>query len=272
MPPPKDPIKREEWISKIIKANLGRIPWNKDKKVELTEEQRWKIGSGNRSKPMPENTRKALLGKVPWNKGRTGIYSKETLYAMGSGNRGKKQTPEFIEKRINPRRGQFHSEETKRKIGIANASSLKGKIQSPESRQKRSEMLKKTKELRSYLQKQWWANMPIEEKSRRVNIFIKAGQSANISQIENIVKNTLNSKSINFIQQFPYRGFVIDFYLPDQNQFIECNGEYWHRLPERIRRDRVVAIRCKEDGIKLTTLWENDIRKNIDRVIDATIQ
>lgn len=53
-------------------------------------------------------------GSVPWNKGKIGVYTPEQLKKMSEALKGRVNKP--------------HSEETKRKIGLANSISLKGNI------------------------------------------------------------------------------------------------------------------------------------------------
>lgn len=61
-----------EALEKIRLASLGR---------KLTDEQKKKIGEGNRI---------SLKGNVPWNKGKNGVYSKETLKEMALAKIGSK--------------------------------------------------------------------------------------------------------------------------------------------------------------------------------------
>ena len=66
-----------------------------------------------------------LKGITPWNKGKTGVYSEETLKQISDSQKGEK----------NHNYGKVRTEETKRKIGLAN----KGRKISNEARKKMSE-------------------------------------------------------------------------------------------------------------------------------------
>jgi len=57
------------------------------------------------------------------------------------------------------------------------------------------------------------------------------------TSIEIIIKSVLDSLNILYEQQYIIKGFVVDFYLPDYNLLIECDGDYWHSRPEQIKRD-----------------------------------
>lgn len=53
-------------------------------------------------------------------------------------------------------------------------------------------------------------------------------------------------------------GLELDIYYPSLNTGIEYQGNYWHSLPERIERDRRKKKLCKQKGIKLMEVWDND--------------
>lgn len=54
------------------------------------------------------------------------------------------------------------------------------------------------------------------------------------------------------------RGKELDIYIPSHKLAIECNGVYWHSLKEPMYHHRK-WIDCKEQGIQLLTLWEDQI-------------
>lgn len=84
--------------------------------------------------------------------------------------------------------------------------------------------------------------------------------------IELIIKNILNDLNIIYIQHdrnqlHPYE---LDFYLPDYNIGIECNGVFWHSGKESAKKHLLKYNMCKEKGIKLITFWEDEIRDKRD--------
>ena len=62
----------------------------------------------------------------------------------------------------------------------------------------------------------------------------------------------------------------LDILFPCKTKAIECNGIYWHDRPEVIERDKIKQDKCKEKGIKLLTItdeeWYND-RKKCEKII-----
>lgn len=87
-------------IEKNRKGHLGQIPWCAGKKnPQLSRENHWNWGN-NMPLESIEKMRKSLTGK--------------------------KQTPALVKKRVDARAGYSHSEETKEKIGKANAGENNG--------------------------------------------------------------------------------------------------------------------------------------------------
>lgn len=99
-------------------------------------------------------------------------------------------------------------------------------------------------------------------KSRYEN-WIRAGHAASnvISSIEIKVKDQLDSYGIRYVQQkMLFNGmFFVDFWLPDYQLVIECNGDYWHSLPERIERDKRLEEYVISKGKDILWLWEHEI-------------
>ncbi len=73
--------------------------------------------------------------------------------------------------------------------------------------------------------------------------------------------------------------WVFDFYLPDFNFIIECQGDYWHANPlkfeenklnevqlKNMDRDKRKKIFIQENKIESLFLWECDIHKEIDSI------
>lgn len=89
--------------------------------------------------------------------------------------------------------------------------------------------------------------------------------------IEVIIKHILDELSIKYEQ---HRRDIIspkelDFYLPEFNIGIECNGMFWHSESKKQRTYHYdKKMLCQEKGIRLIYFWETDIRYNTDKVKD----
>lgn len=94
------------------------------------------------------------------------------------------------------------------------------------------------------------------------------------TKIEAIVKQLLNQLHIQFVQQKQFGFWVYDFYLPEYQLFVECDGDYWHGNPAFFSKlnvtqkknrvnDKRKATYLERQGYKLLRFWEYDIKNNL---------
>ena len=81
------------------------------------------------------------------------------------------------------------------------------------------------------------------------------------TSIEVKVCQQLEDYDIKYIYQKPIcRGhFIVDFYLPEYQLVIECNGSYWHNRPERKLRDKELEEYVLSKGKDILWLWDYEI-------------
>jgi hypothetical protein len=89
------------------------------------------------------------------------------------------------------------------------------------------------------------------------------------SSIEKFVRSLLDEYSINYIQGSfkTIPPMQLDFYLPDYNIGIECNGIFWHsdrRRPPRYQSDKYQY--CLKCGVRLISIWEDWVVNSPDVV------
>lgn len=99
---------------------------------------------------------------------------------------------------------------------------------------------------------------------------------------EKFAKKFLNKLKVKYLYQFKMGsiGRFLDFYLPDHNIAIEVDGDYWHSYglvyeqmnPTQKRNHRVDEEKnhwCLVNGIPLLRIWEHDIEKHPEYVMDV---
>jgi len=57
------------------------------------------------------------------------------------------------------------------------------------------------------------------------------------TKIERLVENELLFNDLLYIKQHPYKLGIADFWLPEINTIIMCDGDYWHHYPKGKPRD-----------------------------------
>lgn len=79
------------------------------------------------------------------------------------------------------------------------------------------------------------------------------------TSIERLVRLKLQKLKEPFKQEMKIGRYHADFYLPNRNLIIECDGEYWHRnkIEHDQRRDEIL----KNLGYKILRLSEENIKK-----------
>jgi uncharacterized protein (DUF433 family) len=86
--------------------------------------------------------------------------------------------------------------------------------------------------------------------------------SSRESCIESIIGNILQKHKIKYIRNDRklLNGLELDFYLPDFNLAIECNGVYWHSEKYKTKSYHFEKyMLCKSKNIQLLQFWESDI-------------
>ena len=124
------------------------------------------------------------------------------------------------------------------------------------------------KKKRSEAQKEVWSKLSYKDRINRTHNGCVAGFNAvlqnTVSSIELKVKSQLDNIGIRYIQQKSVtngeRNFYLDFYIPSLKLVIECNGDYWHNLPERKQRDKELKEYVESTGRKIVFIWEHEIK------------
>lgn len=179
---------------------------------------------------------------------------------------GEKRTAEIIEKRKQTRvktaaiNGYYHSDKTLNKMSISNIGLKK---QSVKGRKVHSMWMKKYNNSLSY-----------EQKIKHIIEITSRTGKDRISKAELILKKCLEENDIKFVYQYPHKLGIADFYLPDKNLIVECNGSYWHSLPKSIARDKKKMEWFNNNGYKALIFCSEDIvdnKNSLNKVIDLDL-
>lgn len=67
---------------------------------------------------------------------------------------------------------------------------------------------------------------------------------------------------ITYEPQKPIGRYIVDIYIPGCSLVIECDGDYWHSLPESQKRDRRKDAWLRRHGYQVVRLPEHEIKAN----------
>ncbi len=193
----------------------------------------------------------SLKGRSVWNKGlpfpnnRKGCkLSEETKRKISEVQKGK-HIPEITRKKISEKMkivmlgnnngiGHIITKEHRHKLNIAKSQ----KIWSDDERRVMSENSKR-----------YWDNLTQDQKEAKIIVMHRGLHKARPSSIEIAIAKVLDIINEPYEQNKYMFKFYADFYLPNRNLVIECNGEYWHNLPRIIERDDRFKRICESNGI-----------------------
>lgn len=92
-----------------------------------------------------------------------------------------------------------------------------------------------------------------------------------LSRPEIKIAKVLYNLGLDYISQYPIKNlvkecdhrFTVDFYLPNNNLVIECDGVFWHSRPKKIKRDNYVNGILQCNNINVLRLTDTEINEHI---------
>lgn len=234
-------------------------PWTEERKQEMAEKRKalWQD---------PEYREKTLAARRGKKRGPSEAISKAATERWAD--------PEFKEKMIpisqaaaqqrdtagekNGMYGRTHTEESRNNI----STNLKKHIQEhPEH----YEHQVKASKLGSAASKLLWDT----DEDFRKRVLYKLKTIARPTSIEIAVKSVLDALGIKNEPEKAIGRYPVDFYLPDYNMVIECDGDYWHSLPKSIERDARKDKYLTAHGYKVVRLREKDINTDVENLVSS---
>jgi len=137
-----------------------------------------------------------------------------------------------------------------------------------------SEYGKKISEIR----KKEWSEKTEEEKNKVILRLNEAMiQVSKPTKIENKIEDLLKQTNISYVKNKRFGRFILDFYIPESNLVIECDGDYWHANPKfyadkeltdaqvkNVDRDNRKNKLLYDNNIEFIRIWEYDIHNNFE--------
>lgn len=105
-----------------------------------------------------------------------------------------------------------------------------------------------------------------------INFLKNGGMKNKETNIEVLFECELKRMNIKFEKQKRFKLGIADFYLPEYNAFIFCDGDYWHDYPNGKPRDSKQIEYLEENGVNAYRFWGRDIKNNCKTLINEIIQ
>lgn len=96
------------------------------------------------------------------------------------------------------------------------------------------------------------------------------------SSIEILVRGILDTYGIKYLKHKPIMEiedpYACDIFVPNLNMIIECDGEYFHRIPAKAERDKRRTKEMRQQGYLVLRFWETTIRKHPEYIYQTIEQ
>jgi very-short-patch-repair endonuclease len=208
------------------------------------------------------------------------VHTNETKFRIAVKKRGVPSRPSVVEKIANSNRGKKRSEETKQRMSEAQKRYHAEYPISDEQREKMrrahlgvplSEEHKKAILAGRNYSFETRYKMGSSNRGKRLSNDHKRhaakGQSdflrKHLTPREKLVKSALRKLGIKHRSQVAFGIYIADFYLPDLNTVLECNG-YWHTRPHMKRRDLRKRLFLEGLGLKTAVVLVNKDIEDFD--------
>jgi len=130
---------------------------------------------------------------------------------------------------------------------------------SKEEKQAFSEMVSKQR-------KEYWASLSPEERQEHTKEIVKAGHAAagtdKPTSIEIAIQQALDKLEIKYEAHKVIGYLTVDLYIPELNLVVECDGDYWHNLPEQKHADMRRDYWLRSQGFRVARIWEKEINES----------
>lgn len=243
-------VKSPEHRAKISAACLGRQP---------SPETRAKLSAAGRARTQSVETRAKISAAL------TG--------GSHPSRRGIPLTPETREKLRAAHLGKVASAETRAKI----SASRTGLKVSPEARaamSARRRGVSWTPRQRAGMEA-YWADESrcgeAKERSMRIACAAQGSKSRSGTRIELAVRAELDRLGIKYQIGQCIVGYFPDILLPARHVVIECDGTYWHSLPNAPERDRKRDAKLLAAGYRTVRLSQVDIKRDVKAAVRAAL-
>jgi len=265
MPAPIDPIKREVWLKKLSLVHKGKATWNKGIKMPLE----FRLKMGKLSKEFWTN---------PENKGKILIRNLKVAESK-KGDKNPMKRPEVALKASIAMKGRLVGDlnpSCRASVRAKISQALMGHTFTPESREKISKTRtgKLVGELNPFYGKHHTAENIEKSRVRTINMLTSGLLSSRRTTIELKVRGALLRANFKFKEQVPLKEItVVDFYLPEYNIVIYCDGDYWHKggwakkhkVPNK---DKWQTKILENEGYKVFRFSETEIERSADNCIE----
>lgn len=253
--------------AKACKLNLNKAKWHKSQRVSK------QMQNNNHAKGMEHSKEtKNKISKIMKNKMNNPKYKRKKKEWWNSLT--DKQKHEYTKDGIKAMAERWNQmtykerlEDTKERIKKANKANQE--IWDNLNKQERLQRMKEIGIFEGH--KKWYNSLSDEEKMEYTLKRVKAVPKQQRTSIEIKTKEKLDELNIEYIEQKRVGVYQLDFFLPNYNLDLECDGDYWHSKPEVIERDKARDEFMKNKGYNVARMTGTEIRENVENKLNKIL-
>jgi len=219
------------------------------KRRGLSPEGQAKMIASRRAKPPYRHSPETREKIRQWHTGH--VWGPEFREAVSRGTR--QRSPE----------SRLHTPETRERIRVA----LSGKVRPPFSAEWRARM--------GAAQKGRHHSAETKEKMRQAALRHPPPRVPRPTSIEIALRDEFDRRGLAYGMNKGWGRWRPDFTFEAARVFVQADGEYWHRLPDRQRCDREFDQAAQAAGWKVLRFWEIQICENVAAcvaVVEAVLE
>lgn len=111
----------------------------------------------------------------------------------------------------------------------------------------------------SEIRKEYWKNLPPDEREKRIGNILKNLHGGCYSKLETKISVILDEFEIPYERSFWLNKKQFDFKIKDSNILIEVHGDFWHANPIKYKANDI--LNHPKHLISAKELWEKDNKK-----------
>jgi len=116
-----------------------------------------------------------------------------------------------------------------------------------------------------------WEDKSHEERLARTEKARRLSRGLKNSRLESAIAAVFDTLKIVYERQYKIGSLRVDFYIPDRNLIVECDGRYWHTIPSRAEADQQRDARLHSLGYQVLRLSEDSILSDPMKAVATAI-
>ena len=110
----------------------------------------------------------------------------------------------------------------------------------------------------------WWNSLTADQKQQ---IYKKAAETRDrrciqVTIPQGMMNQVLTLLGIDYRINYPIHTWNVDVFVPMLNLVLECDGTWWHSLPNVVEVDYIKNRWLSDNGFRLIRIWDEDILKD----------